>query len=488
MRLARVALAAALAAAAGGPAAAAELEVTGLLESDTAYRLRSPHRLQKSQNRAELEVELRISDALAARGLGRVLWDPVARLVGDDPDFGQRPVDRWQVGGSRELEAELRELHLDWTGRIGPARLDLRLGKQQVVWGQSFGLRVLDLVNAQDLREFILDDFVDARTPVWGARAELFAGDVALQALVFPDFEPDALPDNESEFSLDPELRGLLPGLAAAPGTAPLALLDDDERPHDWRASSTGFGLRAGTVLRGVDLALHYWDRLDARGVFRRRVTPLDLGPGPPLPLNVLRREHERVRSLGLSFSTTRGDFTLWGEGAVSTGRAYVVNDLSDADGSVRRPDLEYALGLDWTGWQPLFLNVQWIHFVRFGSDARIELERSRELVSLLLRFDLMAERVLPQLFVLVGLDEGETLIRPSIEWRATDRLSLTLGADLFTGPREGLLGQYAHRRECVPVPEGLPLPGAGGCLYDAPPGRTSRAFVRVRYTFGWRR
>lgn len=488
MRLAGLALLAALAAAAGGPAAAAELEVTGLVESDTAWRLRSPHRLQKSQNRAELEVELRLSDALAARGLGRVLWDPVARLVGDDPDFGQRPLDRWQVGGSRELEAELRELHVDWTRRIGPVRLDLRLGKQQVVWGQSFGLRVLDVVDAQDFREFILDEFVDARTPVWGARADLFAGDVSLQALVFPDFEPDALPDPESEFALDPALRGLLPALPAAPGAAPLAVVDDGERLHDWRASSTGLGLRAGTVLGGVDLALLYFDRRDPRGVFRRRVVPLDLGVGPPLPVSVLRREHDRVRSLGFSFSATRGDFTLWGEGAASTGRAYVVNDLADADGSVRRPDLEYALGLDWTGWQPLFLNVQWIHFVRFGGDAHIELERSRELVSLLLRFDLMAERVLPQLFVLVGLDEGETLIRPSLEWRATDRLALTVGADVFTGPREGLLGQYAQRRECQAVPAGLPLPGAGGCLFDPPPGRASRAFVRLRYTFGWRR
>lgn len=481
--LAWVALAAGVAAA-GAPA----LEATATLESDTAWRLRSPRRLQKSQNRAELELELRWSDALAARALGRVLYDPVARLVGPEPDFGQRPVDRWQVGGSRTLEAELRELHLDWSARLGAARLDLRLGKQQVVWGQSFGLRVLDVVNPQDFREFILDEFVDARTPTWGARADLFVGRFSLQGLVFPDFEPDALPHPESEFAVDTELRGLVGELAALPGQPPLFVLDDDEAARDWRADSVGFGLRAATLLRGVDLALYYWDRVDPRGVFRRRVVPVDLGLGVPLPLNLVRREFERVRSLGLSFSTSRGAFTLWGEGMLSHGRPYVVNDLADADGSVRRPDLEYALGLDWTGWAPLFLNLQWIQLVTFGSDRGLELDRSREFVSLLLRFELRRQTLLPQLFVLYGLDERDAMFRPALEWRPSDRLSLTVGVDVFTGPREGLLGQYARRRECLPLPAGLPGTGAGACVFDPPPGRTSRAFVRVRYSLGWRR
>ena len=52
-------------------------------------------------------------------------------------------------------QAELRELYLDTS-------IDdsiVILGKQQVVWGKSDGLKVLDIVNPQDFREFILDDF-----------------------------------------------------------------------------------------------------------------------------------------------------------------------------------------------------------------------------------------------------------------------------------------------------------------------------------------
>jgi hypothetical protein len=395
-------------------------------------------------------------------------------------------VDRWQVAGSAHLEAELLELYADWRGRLGPARLDLRLGKQQVVWGQSFGLRVLDMVNPQDFREFILDEFVDARLGTWGVRADAWLGGTALQLLLFPDFEPDVLADPAAEFAFDPELKGLLPGLVSAGATPAAALLEPD-RPADGDPSSWSWGLRLGRSVAGVDLALYYWDRLDTRGVFGRRVVPLRDARGRPVALNLLQREFLRVRTLGLSFATTLGDFAVWGEGGAGFGRGFVTDDPLDRDGYVRRDDLEYALGLDWTGWDPLFANLQFIQFVIFDHEPAIDLDAHREFLSLLLRFDLLGETLFPQLFVLYGVQESESLVRPSIEWRATDRLAVTLGADLFTGPRQGFLGQFASRRPCVPVPRGLPVPAtAGGCLYDPPAGRTSRVFVRFRYDFGF--
>jgi hypothetical protein len=473
----------------GAPPATAGVNVEGelRLESDTAWRVYSPRVAQKFQNRMELDLTLGFGDAWRVFGRGRVVWDPVGRLVGDDPDFGQSPVDRWQVAGSDDLEAELQELYVDWRGRAGPARLDLRLGKQQVVWGQSFGLRVLDMVNPQDFREFILDDFVDARTATWGVRGDALIGDTAIQALLFPDFEPDVLADPESEFAFDPELRGLLPGLVGG-GAAAVALGPQDD-PSDADPSNWGYGFRVGRSVGSVDLALYYWDRIDTRGVFGRSLVPTRDASGRPVALNVLQREFLRVRTVGFSFATTFGDFGLWGEGGAGFGRGFVTNDPLDRDGFVRRPDLEYALGLDWTGWEPLFANLQFIQFVIFDHDRAIDLNAHREFLSLLLRFDLLGETLFPQLFVLYGLQDSESMLRPSLEWRATDRLAVTFGADFFTGPREGFLGQFAARRQCVPVPKGLPVPStAGGCLFEPPPGRTSRVFLRFEYAFGFGR
>lgn len=478
---------AAAAALLGGPCAgtAAELELTTRLESDTAWRLRTPRRIQKSQNRVEVEARIELARGLRLRGLGRVLWDPVARLVGPDPDLGQEPLDRWQVGDSARVEAELRELHLDWSTRWRGARLDLRVGKQQVVWGQSFGVRVLDMVNPLDFREFLLDDFSDSRVPVWGARLDAFVRGVSLQALVFPDFEPDVLPDLEGEFALEPRLEGFLPRLAPGPGGTPLAILDDPEVPNDWRLESWGFGFRARTFAKGFDLSLHYWDRLDPRSSFTRRIVAIP-GPAGPLAVNVLEREHFRVRTLGFAFSTVLDDFTLWGEGGLSTGRAFARSDL-EGDGIVRRADLEYALGLDWSGWGPLFANLQFIQLALLERDRRVEASPSREFLSVLLRLDLRRQTLFPQLFAIYGLEHDDTWIQPTLEWRATDRLTVTLGADIFTGPREGPFGQFARERECVPTAPPVGPAASAGCPFDPPPGRASRAFLRFRYEISWR-
>ena len=154
------------------------------------------------------------------------------------------------------------------------------------------------------------------------------------------------------------------------------------------------------------------------------------------------------------------------------------VERLDDGDGVRRRSDLQYALGLDWSGIESLFLNVQWLQLMVLGHDGDLAQDRVRSFASLLLRADLRQETLFPQLFVMVGTDAGDAMIRPSVEWRATDRFSVVLGADVFTGRRDSLFGQYAHDRGCVSAL------APGGCLFDSPPGRTSRVFVRFRFEF----
>jgi hypothetical protein len=58
---------------------------------------------------------------------------------------------------------------------LGP--LDLRLGKQQVVWGTADGIKLLDIINPTDFREFVQNTMEDSRITVWMAKAELPVGE-----------------------------------------------------------------------------------------------------------------------------------------------------------------------------------------------------------------------------------------------------------------------------------------------------------------------
>ena len=64
----------------------------------------------------------------------------------------------------------LRELYMDTTA----GDWDLRLGKQQVVWGTADGIKLLDMINPTDWSEFNQNAPADARIPVWMVNAEKY--------------------------------------------------------------------------------------------------------------------------------------------------------------------------------------------------------------------------------------------------------------------------------------------------------------------------
>jgi len=64
----------------------------------------------------------------------------------------------------------LRELYVDTTA----GDWDLRLGKQQVVWGTADGIKLLDMINPTDWSEFNQNAPADARIPVWMVNAERY--------------------------------------------------------------------------------------------------------------------------------------------------------------------------------------------------------------------------------------------------------------------------------------------------------------------------
>jgi len=64
----------------------------------------------------------------------------------------------------------LRELYVD----TNAGDWDLRLGKQQVVWGTADGIKLLDNVNPTDWSEFNQNAPADARIPVWMISAEKY--------------------------------------------------------------------------------------------------------------------------------------------------------------------------------------------------------------------------------------------------------------------------------------------------------------------------
>ncbi|MEW8000174.1 MAG: RNA polymerase-associated protein rapA [Candidatus Thiodiazotropha endolucinida] len=84
----------------------------------------------------------------------------------------------------------VRELYVD-TALFG---WDMRLGKQQVVWGTADGIKLLDIINPTDFRELNQNAMEDSRIPIWMINAERNIGDNSNIQLIVSQVEENKIP------------------------------------------------------------------------------------------------------------------------------------------------------------------------------------------------------------------------------------------------------------------------------------------------------
>ncbi len=409
------------------------------LRQRTGLRTSRPRVLQMSRNLLEGKGVLRIDDNWTLTLEGRAHYDPVGRL-----------------GFPRSLWIDPRQALVD--GRIGP--VDLKLGLQQVVWGQADGLRVLDVINPLDYREFILEDFLDSRRPLWMARVELPAGDGRLQLLWIPYFAPGRTPAPGDEFSLGASFGlGLLgtaqsdgrqgtgswPGLRV--GVAPTA------RPG-YRLSSSQSGVRYSRSLGSWDLTANYfrgWEDLPTS-----YLAGLIGGPSPPAgpavtpPTLLFAPRYDRREVLGGTAATSLGPLVLRFEAGWNRHKRVAVRPGISPSGIESATQFSGVAGLDYSARPWLWISGQYFLQATGASSTRLLFPRNSHLVSLYLRTNVQRETLRPELFVLTGLDQKQYLIRPRLVKSIGDHWSIGIGADFVGGETRNLFGYLGGRDRAV--------------------------------------
>jgi hypothetical protein len=157
------------------------LSFSGYVKNETSLREEGLNSdLTKFKNIVELSGQYKIKeDEVVFFGKAQY-WYDAAYDLSDKMDLGQH------YNGHIQRTDWLRDCYLDYTR--GP--WFLRLGKQQIAWGQADGITVLDRVNPVDLTEFWLRDFVDLRIPLWMVNINFSPKlNSNLQLLFIPDFD-----------------------------------------------------------------------------------------------------------------------------------------------------------------------------------------------------------------------------------------------------------------------------------------------------------
>ncbi len=374
-------------------------------------------------------AEYEFSENLRFVGIARIQADAFTRLTNGVPSQPEvsPPDRRWYASG--HLSFELREFYLQWL--IDPGVITV--GKQQTAWGTADVLKVLDVVNPQTFREFILEDFEESRIPMWSINIEYPIGDAIVELVWVLDQTYDELPQEGwlYEFTSS-RLRPPAP-----PGVR--EVIRDPERPSRLFADSD-VGLRVLAFAYGWDVGAYYLYHYDNQPAYFGEVS-IDDGQ----PVVTVTPRYQRTHLLGLSFANAFGDLTVRGEVAYNFDK-FLINTAITDGGSilpVRSDELGHVLGFDWTGVTDTFLSTQIFQTWVTNHPEGVTRDDLETFISFLAQHRLMRETLLLEAVWVTNTNVADGLSRFRVAYDVRDELGLWVGLDWFYGSGDGLFGQF---------------------------------------------
>lgn len=391
------------------------VELRGYVQTEVARTYANPDHWSKMLVRTELSAQGVANEHIKWKLSGRVDYDAVY----DFSNFYPSDVRRDQ-----RLNFHARENFID----LSAGKLDLRLGRQQVVWGEIVGLFIADVVSAKDMRQFLLPDFDILRIPQWAVRAEYSGEQFNTEVLWIPIPTYDEIGKPGGEF---------FPPLPSAPGFS--TSFRGEVRPPR-TLSNSNYGARVSTLRAGWDVSAFAYRSMDSSPTFYRQIVF-----AAPLPTLVFEARHDRIRQFGSTLTKDFGDVVFKAEAVHTRGRQFNVLRASDDNGVVPQNTLDWVGGLDFTLTGGSRLNLQLFQRAHFNHDPDTVFKRRETGYSMYLVHEL-TNNVEAQFLWISSLDRHDRLLRPRVVWKFEQNWRLTAGVDAFSGPPQGFFGRFANR------------------------------------------
>ncbi|MBW2523178.1 MAG: hypothetical protein JRI23_03345, partial [Deltaproteobacteria bacterium] len=330
---------------------------------------------------------------------------------------------------------------------VGPAWLSLRGGRLLETWGTASLYNPTDILNPRDLR----DPIEAEKLGVWALRLRSVLGPVALEGYLLPVPEAHPLPPitGLDDRGLPTSTSRWFRPFAAPVLPGPLVTNVVAGGPPEAKVQNFQGAFRAGLSVVGIDLALGYAYLFDRMPTLR--LVPVTL-PVPPAPTIInASLEHPRIHVGMAEIERAFGGLRLAAEGVLV---AREIDDELGIDGA--SPYVIAVAGADYRLGQ-----VADIHDFHFFLEALTSQAFDGELPSdpigrirYLARYGALGRiryELDGALFVessaFSNLEDYEVYLRPAAGYRFFERVTLELGADLFFGDPETVMGSYRRNK-----------------------------------------
>jgi Protein of unknown function (DUF1302) len=444
-----------------------KMQVGGYLKNETAYRFDEPRTITKLRNIFELNAQFPVGNSAKVTASGWAYYDLAydlfdyetiaARFVRDE----SQPlvfVENLQQEKDSPV-AEIRELYLD----IFTDKMDIRAGKQFVVWGVLEGMRIVDEINPMDFRELINLDLLDYRIPLWTLKLDYYYDEnTSYEMLWIPDlvFHKPAPPGSEWEL------------LQEVPNTT-------FPSSHDLSNSEFGFKLTKDILDAEITLSYFYtWD--DFPVIFR--TVDLNSATDP-----IFFPTYTRMNMYGATFTKPVGATILKGEFAYVPDKYFgLSNDVDtnndgflDSNGEVQKKHIRWGLGIDFnvlgTDISPAI--AQWIILDYEEGILQDQYDTS---LAVFIRKPLPEKSMVLQMLIIRLINLNEMYVKPKVTFDVTDHFQISTGFDLYYGARS-ILGVSASGGIVAGIDLGVTQQSAQffGNFHD-----NDRVFFEFKYTF----
>ena len=392
-----------------------DLKISGHAQTAAAYTFAAPDHWSKIKNTLHLAVERALSTDINLKVSGRFSYDGAYDVSNFYPE---------RVRRDQRFDGMFHETYLD----MGFNDLSLRLGRQNIVWGEVIGLFFADVVTAKDLREFLVPEFDYIRIPQWAARAEYFTGDFKLEGIWIPYMSYDRIGKPGAEFY----------PFAIPPPPGFRLNVRSERTPH--RLEDSSFGLRASYLLNGWDLSGFYYGSMDTNPTFFRSTV---LAPTPTVRI---RPDHERIHQAGLTMSKDIGSFVLKSEAIYTWDRYFEVTNASDSNGVVRQNFLDYILSAEIPLPMESRINLQFFQRIFTSHDKDIIPRKVETGASVFASTKLLDGKVEPELLTIHSLNRLDYMTRFKVNWYFAENWRFVAGTAIFGGKQLGFFGRFDNR------------------------------------------
>ncbi|MDY6861977.1 MAG: DUF1302 family protein [Thermodesulfobacteriota bacterium] len=412
-------------------------KISGYIKNASSLRISEDNKnvLLKFENILELEPHYRVNRNIEFHGIVRAYYDAVFDLEGSGWTSGFRFEEEIREANSDSISDPLRELYADIT--IG--RVFMRLGKQQVGWGEAIGMKMLDVINPQDMREFNQLDFEDSHIPLWMANVIYYPPvmGTSLQLLLIPDIEPHYIPPAGYPFT--PQFVNRYQGLESH-GVLHLNRSPNAGKRVPQNLKNMEIGVRWYQNLPYLEYSLNYfyhWS--DVPGLYTAYpLYNIDLSMNYDL-------KYHRFHTLGGSFTrifdsffgiegvSLKGEVAVHLEDRVSYAYTRAFSDFSNPFGikMSRSDSFNYYLALDKFFFTDYHVLLQFFQFISLDHEDGYLIDEVDSVFSLYLSTDYLQERILPDL-LWVYSDDGSLWFRGRCILKITDYWSLNTGCNLY--------------------------------------------------------